>query len=144
MGVGLNTFIHVIRFDRRYRTGSIVLLHHTVTYDNDFVQHLGVFTQVNTHCRSSRQLLGLITHIGDCQLRAGLYGKREITIEIGDCTIGRSYFKNGRTNNRFTIRLIYNRTLHGQLRKCSYSAHQEHQRDGKCTKHIQILFHCIK
>ena len=142
--VGLHTFIHIIRFDSRYGTGSVVLLDNTITNNDHFIKELGILTHVDTHSGRSRQLLGLITHIRDRQFGTGLHIDSEITIEIGDSTVGCPHLKDGRTNNRFSIRLINDRTLYGNLRKCSYRAQHEHQRDGKRTKHIQILFHCIK
>ncbi len=130
LGVGLEALVHIIGLDSRYRTGSVVFLNNTIADYNDLVQHLGILAELYLHHRLCCEFLLFVSHIGDGELGTIVYFQYELTVEVGDRTVGSTNLKDGGTNDRFSIRSINYFTLHGHLRKSSSRSQHHHERKG--------------
>ena len=104
------TFSHnLIAVYTSNRTGYIRLFLYTVTYHHHFIQCLRIFFQcylnvlLAAHCNGLRD----ITDKWYLDFCIGLYTEFEITVNIGNYTVGRTYFQYVCTDNRFTCTVDY-------------------------------------
>ena len=82
----------LLRINDSDRSGNILLLPRTVTYDHHLIQILSVLFQGNLHgCARHRSLLSYITNVGNYEDSIRLYLQRELTIEIGNRTVSGTF-----------------------------------------------------
>ena len=87
-----------------YRTCQVLLLHRTVTDDDDVVQCGGIILERNVNLTLARNvnLFGLHTDVGDDDnMAASLQVDSEITVEIGYTTILGTFFDDTGADERF-------------------------------------------
>ena len=106
---GSGTLHQIFRFHRRNGTGHITLLHRTVTYDYDFIQHFRIIFQCyfDVLLPVEGNFLGYITHIRDYHSCFGRDCQRKVAVNVGDATITGSFFQDTGTDKRFSFGIGY-------------------------------------
>ena len=96
------------------RTGDILLCLGGVSYYDNILKYLGVFNEDNLHFASCDfHFLSDVAHVGNNKCGVVVHVlKGEITIKVGDGSVGSTLYQNGSSDNRFTILVNY-LTLYG-------------------------------
>ena len=88
-------------------TREVALLHRTVTYYDDFIEHLLVFLKgnlVNRLVGGNLYFLGHITNVSDNQGLAWVDIKLEVSVKVGSYSVRRSlYYYTGSDNGARSI-----------------------------------------
>ena len=100
--------------------GQIFFLLCTITHYYHIIQHLGIFWQCNIDCRFSwyGDFLSLVTHKWNLKCRVWWDIQGKISVEIGNGTIGCSFFHHAGTNDCFASSIFYSSFHCNVLCKC--------------------------
>ena len=109
--VGNLTSRKVFCLDGGYGTGHIAFALRTVTDDDYFVHHLGVFFQLDDLAGfyfACLYLNGLVADVADDQRSVGCHFQRELTVEVGNRAVGIvAFLYNVGSDDAFTVRVYY-------------------------------------
>ena len=99
-----------------------------ITRHHQLLQHLVVLRKGDLQVLSGMKLLGLVTHIRNYHHGIFRHSERELTIEIGDRSVGRTFLYHRGADDRLTRSGIRDDTRSRHLRVRRYGAEDCHEK----------------
>ena len=107
MGQVKRTTLHqVFTLQGTQGTTQVALLHRTITYDYDFIHHLGIFLHRNGYLRLTSHIddLGLHTHTRHLDTCLTFWQSNgEVSVHIGNSSSTSAFHDNACTNQRLIV-----------------------------------------